>query len=301
MNPHDLLADPDRVLLLDGGMGQELHERGACEATPLWSAQALFDNPDMVGDLHADFVRAGADIIITNTYSTHPYRFAEFAPEVPVEEMIAEAVRQARRAAESTDREVMIAGSLPPFRSSYIAENVASYEELYPDYVFMAEQLAPHVDLLICETMTTLGEAVAAHAGARTVGLPVWVAWTLQNHGPDHLIDGTSYAEAVDTIDADAYLVNCTPPEVLEAALPQLVAVTDKPVGGYANAFAEIPEGWSMQLGDELLHRRDDWGATDFVAHTRRLIDAGARIVGGCCEIGPELMARIHDELFSGG
>lgn len=301
MNPHDLLSDPDRVVLLDGGMGQELHERGACEASPLWSAQALFDNPDMVGDLHADFLGAGADVIITNTYSTHPHRFAEFVPDVPVEEMIAEAVRQARRAAAEAGREVAIAGSLPPFRSSYIAENVASFDELYPDYLFMAEQLAPHVDLLIIETMTTIGEAAAAHTAAATVGLPVWVCWTLQNHGPDHLIDGTSYAEAVDTVDADAYLINCTPPEIIELALPKLIAATDKPVGAYANAFEEIPEGWSMQLGDGLLHRRDDWDATDFVAHTRRLIEAGARIVGGCCEIGPELIARVHDELFTAG
>jgi S-methylmethionine-dependent homocysteine/selenocysteine methylase len=297
MNPMDLLADPDRIVLLDGGMGQELFDRGACGVGPIWSAQALFDNPHMVGDLHADFAHAGADVIITNTYSTTPHRFAEFVPDVPVEVMIAEAVAQARRAAASVDRDVVIAGSLPPFRSTYLPGNVGPYEELYPDYAFMAQQLAPHVDVLICETMTTVGEALAARDGAVTAGLPVWVAWTLQNHGPETLVDGTSFTEAVQTVEADAYLLNCAPPETIELALPLLIAATDKPVGAYANAFAEIPEGWSMQLGDGLLESRNDFDGKDFVSHTARLVEAGARIVGGCCEIGPAMIAAVRDAL----
>ncbi len=297
MTATELFDDPDRVVLLDGGMGQELFDRGACEPGPIWSAQALFDNPDMVGDLHADFLHAGADVIITNTYSTTPYRFAEFVPDVPVETMISVAVDQAKRAAAAVNRDVVIAGSLPPFRSTYLPENVAPYDVLLPDYTFMAEQLAPHVDLLICETMTTLGEALAARDGAASVGLPVWVGWTLQNHGPDSLVDGTSFAEAVETVEADAYVLNCAPPEIIEQALPQLVAVTDKPVGAYANAFAPIPEGWSMQLGDGLLTGREDFDGADFVTHTQRLVDAGARIVGGCCEIGPAMIADLHAAL----
>lgn len=305
MNPLDLISDdPDRVILLDGGMGQELFDRGACSVTPLWSAQALFENPDMVGDLHIDFVHAGADVIITNTYSTHPHRFAEFVPEARVEDMISVALRQARRAVELAERPVALAGSLPPFRSSYLPENVAPYDVLIPDYRLMAETMAPHVDLFICETMTTLDEARAASDAAASVGLPVWVAWTLQGHGrsgpvgqADTLLDGTPFAEAVDTVKADAYLLNCTPPEIIEEALPFLVTATDKPVGAYANAFADIPEGWSMQLGDGLPSARDDFGAEAFAAHIGRLVDLGARIVGGCCEIGPAQIAAAHEAL----
>ncbi|MGI9624169.1 MAG: homocysteine S-methyltransferase family protein [Acidimicrobiales bacterium] len=297
MSIDDLFGDPNRVVVLDGGMGQELIHRGACEANPIWSAKALIDNPDMVGDLHSDFIAAGADVIITNTYSTTPHRFAEYVEGDRLSEIVGRAVHQAQRARLGANREVLIAGSLPPTRGSYMADRVAPYDVLVPEYRTLVDLLAPHVDLFICETMTTLEEARAAFDSASPTGKPVWVGWTLENHGPETLIDGTPFTDAVAAIDADAYLINCTSPEMVEAALPRLIAATNKPVGAYSNAFVRIPDGWSLQSGDHLPEVRDDLGPEAFSAHVRRCVDLGARIVGGCCEIGPAEIARMTRDL----
>ena len=293
----DLFANPNRVVLLDGGMGQELLHRGACVETPLWSAQALIDNPDMVGDLHRDFIEAGADVVITNTYSTTAQRFDEYVEGERLKEIVGRAIAQAHRARDAADRPVLVAGSLPPFRGSYRASRVASYEVLVPEYVTAAKLLAPHVDFLICETMTTLDEARAARDGAAEAGLPIWVAWTLQNHPPTTLVDGTSFADAVAAVEADAHLLNCTEPETVEAALPLLVAATDNPVGAYANAFDRIPPDWSLQAGDAVPPERDNFSSDAFTRHALACVDAGASIIGGCCWIGPDKIAHLHDAL----
>jgi S-methylmethionine-dependent homocysteine/selenocysteine methylase len=251
-----------------------------------------------VGDLHADFIAAGADIVITNTYSTTAQRFDEYVAGDRLEEIVGRAIAQAHRARDEAARPVLIAGSLPPFRGSYLADRVADYEVLVPGYEAAATLLAPHVDFLICETMTTLDEARAARDGAAAAtDLPIWVAWTLQNHPPTALTNGTSFADAVAAVDADAYLINCTEPETVEAALPLLVAATDKPVGVYANAFDNLPPAWSLQSGDSLPPRREDFGSEAFTSHALACVEADARIIGGCCWIGPDKIAHLHAAL----
>lgn len=298
MSYADLFADAGRIVLLDGGMGQELLHRGACVETPIWSAQALIENPEMVGDLHADFIAAGADIVITNTYSTTAHRFDEYVEGDRLEEIVGRAIAQAQRARDASRRPVLIAGSLPPFRGSYRADRVADYDVLVPEYEAAAALLAPHVDFLICETMTTLDEARAARDGAAAAtDLPIWVAWTLQNHPPTALTDGTPFADAVAAVDAEAYLINCTEPETVEVALPMLVAAAHKPVGAYANAFEHLPPDWSLQSGDSLPPRRQGFGPEAFTTHALACVEAGARIIGGCCWIGPDKIAHLHAAL----
>ncbi|RVA49933.1 homocysteine S-methyltransferase family protein, partial [Mesorhizobium sp. M7A.F.Ca.CA.004.09.1.2] len=70
-----------KIILTDGGMGQELVRRSKSEPTPLWSARVLIDEPDLVRDLHAEFIRAGARVITINTYSATPERLAREGAE----------------------------------------------------------------------------------------------------------------------------------------------------------------------------------------------------------------------------
>ena len=285
-----------RPTILDGGMGQELIRRGAPRSPELWSAWAMLEDPDLVVAVHADYVEAGCDILTTNTYSTFADRLEQFGLADRSDELTRLAGRLAREAADAADHPVLVAASLPPMRGSYNPSPDATYGQLFDEYVVTVEQLADSADLYLCETMGACFEARAAADAARGAGLPVWVAFTLQGATGHHLLDGTSFAEAVDSIDADAFLLNCCPPEQTSEALPLLRAATDLPIGAYANAFHGMPVGWKGRDGHALPEGRTDMGAERYAEAARRWVDMGADIVGGCCEIGPGHIARLVTE-----
>lgn len=285
-----------RPTILDGGMGQELIRRGAPRSAELWSAWAMLEDPALVAGIHADYLAAGCDVLTTNTYSTFADRLEQFDLGGRSDELTRLAGSLAREAAAAADRPVLVAASLPPMRGSYNPGPDATYEELFDEYQITVDQLSDSADLFLCETMGACFEARAATDAARTSGLPVWVAFTLQGAGGHHLLDGTSFAEAVETIDADAYLLNCCPPEQVTEALPQLRSATDLPVGAYANAFHDMPVGWRGRDGHDLPAGRTDMGAERYAEAARRWVDMGADIVGGCCEIGPGHIARLVAE-----
>ncbi len=287
----------DEITILDGSMGQELVRRGAAGPPEMWGAGALIEHPEVIRELHEEYIAAGADVITTNTYASSPHRMGLFGIPERFAELNLLACRLAQQARDASGREVRIAGSLGPTRGSYRPDLVAPYEVLLPEYRQMAELLAPHVDLLVCETMSTLDEARAAHDAAGTTGRPVWVAWTLENGGPDTLLSGESFAEAVAAVPAQAFLLNCTDPETTDAALPHLAAATDRPVGAYANAFTPIPTDWNMHEGDVPPPARTDLGPEQYAVHVKTWIDAGATIVGGCCEVGPAHIHLLHRSL----
>ncbi len=282
--------------ILDGGMGQELIHRGAPRSPKLWSAWAMLEDPDLVAGVHADYVEAGCDILTTNSYATfadrlHPHGLGDRA-----DELTRLSGHLARGAADASERLVLVAASLPPMRGSYCPNPDGTYEELRAEYAVMVDQLADSADLFLCETMGACFEARAAADAARESGLPVWVAFTLQGATGPHLLDGTPFDEAVDSIDADAFLLNCCPPEQTSEALPYLRAATDLPIGAYANAFHGMPVGWKGRDGHALPEGRTDMGAQRYAEAARGWVAMGADIVGGCCEIGPAHIARLVQE-----
>ena len=298
---HRLSADRELIvkppILLDGGMGQELIRRGANRKSDMWAAWALVHDPELVTAVHTDYIAAGVDVLTTNTYHTSADRLEYVGFGDRTEELTRLAGRLAREVADNAGRDVMVAASLPPLRHSYNPDPDATYEELLDEYSEMVGYLAESVDLFLPETMGALFEAQAAVDAARESGRTVWVSFTLQGSPGPHLLDGTSFAEAVASIDADAYLINCCPPEEISSALPILRAVTNRPVGVYANGFREMPLGYRRREGDPLPPARTDMGTDRYAQIVLEWVDAGADIVGGCCEIGPDHIARIRQVL----
>ncbi len=283
--------------LLDGGMGQELIRRGSPRTAEYWSAWAMIEEPDMVRGVHADYVAAGCDVLTTNTYATYADRLRPFGLADRAEELCRTAGRMAREAADAADRSVRVAGSLPPLRHSYNPAPGGIYGELRAEYDEMVDQLVGDVDLFVCETMGALHEARAATDAARATGKEVWTAFTLQGGTGPHLLDGTAFDAACDVLGADAYLLNCCPPEQVDEALPLLRSATDRPIGAYANAFLDMPVGWRGRDGSPLPGSRTDLGADPYTAVVMGWVEMGADIVGGCCEIGPEHIARMRRAL----
>jgi S-methylmethionine-dependent homocysteine/selenocysteine methylase len=291
------LALPGPVALLDGSMGQELINRGAGGHGLLWAAQALFESPETVLAIHRDYIAAGADVICTNTYSCIRNKFEPAGLAGRLEEMNRLAAQLANEARDRAGREVLVAGSLPPQMGSYRPDLVTSEERMLALYDEQSSFLADYVDLLLCETMSTAAEARAAATAASQHGKPVWVSWTLEDSETGRLRSGETLGEAFDAVSdlpIDAFLVNCSAPESITRAMPELVSLTDRPAGGYANGFTPIPEKWDYRGEQSLPPSRRDLGPDRYAEFAARWIAAGARIVGGCCEIGPRHIAGLR-------
>jgi len=290
---------PDGPVLLDGGMGQELLKRHGGHVGELWSAQMLIDAPKLVRAVHEDFIRAGAVIITTNTYTAIRTKLDEAGMGFLFEELNRRAGKLANEARDNVgEADVLIAGSLPPFYGSFRPDMVQALDVIEPMYKEQAEILAPYVDFFLCETMSSAAEAEAAVRGAAPLGKPIWVAWTLEDHGSDRLRSGESVTEAyaaLEGLPVSGFLVNCCSPESVGAAMPELAGLGAWPVGGFANGFDEIPEDWESGDGIESLGRRHDLDPDAYAAHVKDWLAAGARLVGGCCEIGPAHIARLRE------
>ncbi len=291
---------PKRTVLLDGGMGRELRRRGVPIPDTIWSANGLIVAPEVVSEIHLDYIAAGADVIITNTYGIIRAALAEEGIEDRFAELNLKACALAQDARAAGGRAVLIAGSLPPLAGSYRPDRVGEFEAIEPLYREQAEILMPHVDMFLCETMSSAAESLAAATAAATTGRPVWVSWTLHEDASGRLRSGetiTEAARAMAHLPVSGFMVNCCLPESITAAMAELVAL-GKPAGGYANTFVGIPPDWTLDgdaEGDGLIPLRDDLGPAPYAKHVEDWLDAGARIIGGCCGTSPDHIARLNE------
>lgn len=291
---------PEGLVLLDGGMGQELINRGASGQGVLWSAKALFDKPAAVQAVHEDYIRAGADVITTNSYACIRNNFEPEGLVNRLEEMNRLSATLAQQARDKMGRPVLIAGSMGPQRGSYRPDLVGSYEETAALYSEQASFLAPYVDFFICETLSCIVEARAAAVAAASTGKPVWLSWSIEDSGTANLRSGESIRSAWDDIaglGVSAVLLNCSPPEAISQVLPELVSICDVPVGVYANAFTPIPEKWDFHGDASIPPSRTDVTPQAYANYAAQWQRAGASIIGGCCEVGPAHIGHIHKTL----
>ena len=293
--------------LLDGGMGRELRFRGVEILDTIWSANALLTAPDVVRQAHVDYILAGADVITTNTYGVIRTDLAKEGIEGRFAELNRFACELAEEARAASGRGVMIAGALPPLRGSYRADLVGPRDEIEPAYREQADLLAPHVDLFICETMSSAAEGLACATAACSTGKPVWVSWTLHEDRSGRLRSGETMAEACAALrglPVAGFLANCCPPESIAAAMAELTATGSANVGGYANTFTPVPEDWTLDDDNPsggLIGLRDDLDPDAYAAHAAAWLDAGATVIGGCCGTRPAHIARLREMIDGRG
>jgi S-methylmethionine-dependent homocysteine/selenocysteine methylase len=304
-NNATLLDLPDRPVLLDGGMGRELQFRGVALSERIWSAQGLITAPDVVRQIHTDYIEAGADIITTNTYGLIRDDLARVGMADRFAELNRLACRLARDAVDETWRSVWIAGSLPPLRGSFRPDLVGPHAKILPCYREQARLLAPHVDLFLCETMSSGAEAQAAAEAACETGKPVWVSWSLHEDESGRLRSDETINEAASLL-ADlpvcGLLVNCCSPKSVTRAIPLLSAATTtaQRIGGYANTFHPIPADWRLdgdKATDGLLSLRNDLGPDAYADHAAQWLAAGATVIGGCCGTRPAHIRKLRSLL----
>jgi S-methylmethionine-dependent homocysteine/selenocysteine methylase len=235
----------------------------------------------VVRAIHADYLRAGVDLLTAATFRTHARSLAEAGLEARAEELCRLAVRLAREAAEQTRREALVLGSAAPLEDCYHPERVPDDGSLAREHALHARHLVrAGVDAILVETINTLREGVAAARAGREAGADVLVSFVCGSAA--RLLSGEPLAEAIDAVSAFAPLlvgVNCLEPSAAAACMPVLKSA-GAPFLVYTNAEAK--------------------GASDpeaFAAHAQRWWEAGAACVGGCCGTGPAhlraLVARL--------
>ena len=298
-------SNKQAITLLDGGMGQELVKRSSKEITPLWSTQVMIDEPEIVRDLHADYIRAGSRVITLNAYTMTPERLARDAQVEDFEKLQLAAIDAATSARNNEGIPgVKIAGCLPPLVASYHAEVAPEYEVMLESYSKIVAIQTPHVDVFLCETMSSIAEAKAALISAKKSGLPVWVSLTIEDNDKSLLRSGEPLVEAIAMLDecgADAKLLNCSKPEAIAAAWPKMKSDQGL-TGAYANGFTSID---SLLPGGTVksMESRTDLGPAAYVEFALQWANDGAGLIGGCCEVGPahiaELAKRLREEGYS--
>lgn len=289
-----------KVILLDGGMGQELLRRRGGEPTPLWSTEVMLNEPGLVRDLHVDYINAGAKVLTLNTYSATPERLERHNALDQFAAIHHSAISVAQEAIECAEIDgVSIAASLPPLVASYRPDVSLPFEQSLDTYRRLVELQAPAADLILCETMASVSDARAAATAALESGKPVWLALTISDSHADRLRSGEHLQEAIEqlaALDIDAILLNCSHPEAISEAWQWLRELTLK-TGAYGNGFVTVeplePGGTVKQL-----QARDDLDPAAYADYAVHWVDQGAAIVGGCCEIGPQHIRALHDRLL---
>ena len=282
------------MIFLDGALGSILLDRANKSSSGLWSAQFLLDDPKAIKSLYEEYIGIGSDLITTNTYSTIPSYLNKEKLSAKMPELVDIAGKLAKEVADKHEH-VRVAGSLPPLEESYRPDLVLTEGEALPIYKTLIEGLLPYVDIFLCETISSIQETqnVLKALDLYNKEIPIWLSWTLKEDKKDLLRSGESIEEAfkfAEKHNPEAYLFNCTDPNAISSGLEVLQKLTKKPIGGYPNIFS-VPDGWT--LDNDVVTLKNDLTKESFPSFCHTWQEKGASIFGGCCGIGPELMAEM--------
>lgn len=318
--PRELIARfRSRVNVVDGALATELHARGHDISGPLWSGHVLLQNASAIEQVHMDYLRAGADVILTATYQItfqglQQAGFQKTEVEDILDLSVALAIGARRRflkeigAQSGRQRKVGATGASTRTmaRLPLVGASIGSYgaylhdgSEYRGDFKLSVGELADfhrerfqvlarRADLIAFETCPTLEEAKAYRALlVEAPDVSAWIAFSCKDG--KHTCHGERIADCArelnDTPNLVAIGVNCTAPRHVESLVTELRGTTDKPIVVYPNSG----ETWDS-------HRRCFIGeseAEQFGELAKRWIDAGANLVGGCCRTSPKHIAQI--------
>ena len=283
------LLDDGRVHVLDGAMGTMLYGKG-------FFLNVCYDElnlkqPKLVQEVHEAYVRAGAELIETNTFGANPKKLASYGLADDTEKINTAAARLARAAA--GDR-VSVLGAVGPLGVRIEPFGPTSREEAFTFFRRQVDGLlAGGVDGFILETFSDLDEIHAALRAVRSAcDLPAITQMTIGTDGLTHYgTDPQTFAKQLAEWGADVIGVNCSvgPAGVLEA-VEKIVKATDRPISAVPNA------GLPKDVGDRQIYL----ASPEYMAsYARRMIEAGARFVGGCCGTTPEHIKKMRDYIAS--
>jgi homocysteine S-methyltransferase len=297
------------ALVLDGGLATELEARGCDLGNELWSASLLRDDPGMIRQVHADYLAAGADLVISASYqATIPGFMAQGMTQAQAVELLrlsVELALQARDAfwADEKNRvgrlRPLVAASIGPY-GAYLADGSEYRGDYELDEAGLIEWHRPrwHVlarsgaDLLACETVPSYSEARALKYLLReTPEVQAWFSFSCRDG--KHISDGTPIAQCAKTVTDEGQVVaigiNCTSPRFVPSLIAELRQTTQKPIVVYPNSGEQYDAENRRWLGLS--------DAAEFGTLSREWRREGAALIGGCCRTGPAHIQQIADRM----
>ena len=290
--------------ILDGGMGQELLNRGLKPKGTLWSAHALIDKDchQMVIDSHLDFINAGAEVIVTATFTARRLRLIQNDSEKYFEKINIKAVELAQKARDISKKEVLIAGGLPNQKQTYSADLGEDLDLIEKNFYDQAKLLKNGIDFFYLDVLSSGTECHIALKAIKSFNLPVLVGIHLRDNGL--LPSGEKINDIVKKYKNKNWLgiiMACISPEAYELVINDLQKI-DIPYGFKINAFKKIPEGYTVASKDQwgnagnpntVLGKNTELNESKFYEHAKKFKENGATILGGCCEIRPSHIKEI--------
>ncbi len=284
------------TVILDGAIGTEILRR---EVT--WADHQLMSKPEFVRSIHEDYIRSGAEVISTNSFQlcrralynhfrddAHRRHIGAPDLEARAEKLLAASVKLAIEARERVkpERPVVVAAAVTTLEWCFRPDLAPSAEQARKEYreIFKPVKEAG-ADLVLLETVNSIGEARTGLEVAKELGLACWIAFVPREDGK--LFTGETLkdaAAALEPLGVDAILLNCAPPDDISAGMRELSPHAHVPTGTYAHLGRFDPPEWLFT---------DEYPPTKYRDESARWKQMGARILGGCCGSTPAHIAAL--------
>ncbi len=287
------------VIILDGGIGSEMLRRGVT-----WEGHKVESEPEAIRAIHADYLRAGADVISTNTFQlarrSYLNHFADpdhmrhiGAPDLESRAplLIREGVLRALEARDQTRRPAAcVAGAMTTLDWCFRPDQAPSLEAMRAEYRETVQAFRDAgADLMLFETFNSSAEARTALQAARELGIPAWVSFVCDWKGK--LLNGETTAqvsEALAGLEPDVLLFNCAPVPDITLALRELRKDYHRPTGAYAHVGRFDPPDWMFT---------DEYPPEQYLIAAREWAALGAQVLGGCCGTTPRHIEALQHGL----
>jgi len=275
--------------ILDGAMGSELIKRGLTLPDHIWSAEANINHPELVQQIHREYVDAGADYITTNTFRTTPRAYLKTGINRKKASQMAKNsfVQAVEHAKNAGDPDTKIIGSFAPLKDCYRPALFPGSDGAISEYSLLGKwMIDAGVDILLFETMNSMAETEAGLCTLNETDLPIWVSFVLKNE--THLLSGDSLADVFNMLNnyqIEMILLNCNPLGRTKRAVDNIV---DNWIGGwgiYPNMGRGEPSPDGCIVEYEPMEK--------YLSVIEHALNSGASVVGACCGSSPKHIAEI--------
>ncbi len=301
--------DSGGTVLLDGGVGTEILRRGV-----YWRCHGVEQRPEMVQQVHEDYLRAGAEVLRSDTFQLnrraylnlfhgleHMRRIGPKGLEDKWAVLTRRAVELARAAQAKAGKNsdgTALAGVISPLEHSFRPHLVPSMADCRKEHAeIVAVMKSSGVDFILLESMNTIREAEAACDAAQAARLPVWVSFVVRENGA--LLSKEPLDEAVraaESAGAEVVLVNCAPCADITTALAAVAISARKPVGAFAHIGRYDPPSWKFGFYPRF-SGAEETPPAKYLECAREWKRLGAKVIGGCCGTRPEHIRALRDGL----
>ncbi len=290
------------TIILDGGTGTDIQRRGVPMSSSTWCAEANISHPDVVREVHLDYIKAGADIIIANTFATSPLLFNALGRDGELLEIDRAAVEIARQAAKG--HRVAVAGSMSTMRPVVPGSDRTSKQQEWPEqkaralFKRKADNLsASGVDLIMMEMMRDQDYSVWATEAAMATGLPVWIGISVERQKGGKLTGFGredqpfgEVARVLSSLKPALISIMHTSPNDTDEAIDILRKYWKGPIGAYPESgYFKMPE-WTFV---------DIIPPEELVAKSKAWQKKGVTAFGGCCGLGPDHIKALAEAFSS--